>query len=101
MSVMHADFSSVRDTGAAAVCTDITTHAGPEAVLMQHMNRFRAGVSRAGLPAYIRGVRSRSLAAAAVGAGFLYIEGETIGQPLDHPKVIRKFNFFDMFSPAA
>jgi hypothetical protein len=100
MSVMHADFSSVRDTGAAAVCTDITTHAGPELVLMQHMNRFLAGASKAGLPAYIRGVRSRSLAAAAVGAGFVYIEGEAIGQPLAHPKVIREFNFFDMFSPA-
>jgi hypothetical protein len=66
---------------------------------MQLISRFQRIAERAELATYIRGLRSRSLAAAALGAGFRYLEGEAIAKPVLTPQALREFRLLDIYMP--
>jgi hypothetical protein len=95
------DFSSLKDIGVAGVGADIGAHLSGEFVVMQQMARFRAAAEKAGLLALIRGVHSRSLAAAALGSGYYYIDGDAVAPAVRHPEEIRNFELFDIYRSLA
>ncbi|MGH7087465.1 MAG: hypothetical protein ACREFQ_01040, partial [Stellaceae bacterium] len=92
-----ADLASFRQTGLSAVGCDVAESGGSEAALHALMSRFTRAAEKAQLPAYVRGLSTASLAAAAVGSGFRYIEGSAIGEPVTHPSGILRFNLEDMY----
>jgi hypothetical protein len=53
------------------------------------------------LATYVRGLHSVSLAAAAVGAGFRYIEGDSIGAQIQHPSRVIQFSLTDLYRSLA
>ena len=96
-SLAQNNFVAMKDTGVTAVGVDITTQTASEFVLMQQFSRFRGAAEKAGLHAYIRGIPSRSLAAAALGSGFYYLDGDAIAPPVKRPETIREFDLFDIY----
>jgi hypothetical protein len=96
------DFTNVKGTGVTAAGCDITYHPGPEFLLMQHMNRFaRTASEKASLSTYVLGAHSMSLVAAALGAGFQCIGGDTIAKPVNHPRGLVEFSLADLYSRVA
>lgn len=94
-----ADLTALRGTGIIAAGCRIPSGLAPELVLMQHMNRFNRAAEKATLPTYARGLRSLSLAAAAVGAGFRYIDGDGVAKLVEHPGRVVGFNLLDVYRP--
>jgi hypothetical protein len=95
------DFTVFKASGAKALGVDIAGHTGSEAVLMQHMNRFaRSARERGGLPAYVLGADSSSLAVAALGAGFDYIGGDAIAKRVEDPRGLVEFSAANIFTGA-
>jgi hypothetical protein len=96
-----ADFTVFKACGAKALGVDIAGHMSSETVLMQHMNRFaRSARERAGLPAYVLGADSSSLAVAALGAGFDYIGGDAIAKRVEDPRGLVEFSAANIFTGA-
>jgi hypothetical protein len=94
------DFTTFKGCGAAAVGIDIAAYAGPESVLIQHMNRVaRTANDKGGLRSYVLGANSTSLVAAAIGAGFGYIGGHVIAERVDHPRGLVEFSVADVYRP--
>lgn len=94
------DFSNVKGCGALAVGCDVGTHAGPEFILMQQMNRFvRAARDKTGLPTYMHGAGPLSLVTAGLGAGFSYIDGDAVAKLIDHPRGLVDFHLADLYRP--
>jgi hypothetical protein len=94
-----ADFTHVKGAGAAAVGCDIGSHPGPEFTLMQQMNRFNRAAAKVPVPTYLQGAQSLSQVAAALGAGFNYIDGEAVAKAIDHPHSIADFHLADLYRP--
>ncbi len=93
------DFAQTRGCGVLAVGADLTGHPGPELTIMQQMGRFQRGAEKAELVAYAHGVRSVSLAAAALGAGYFSIDGDAISKLIDRPEGILEFKLLDIYRP--
>jgi hypothetical protein len=93
------DVTNIKGCGAAAVAIDVAEHGGSETKVMQHMNRF-AGAARekGGFRACLLGAHSTSLAVAAFGAGFDYIGGDAIAQPVEHPRGLVEFSVGNIFA---
>jgi hypothetical protein len=91
------DFTAFRGTKVAAVGCNIAGHPASELSIIQLMSRFNRAAEKGQLGTYVRGLRSVSLAAAAVGAGFRYIDGHSIGKFVLHPTRIVKFNLNDVY----
>jgi hypothetical protein len=62
------------------------------------MQRFAASAKKAGVAAYIRGVRSLSLATAAIGAGFDFVDGDIISGGTEKPSTAYQFDLDDLFT---
>ena len=92
-----ADFSAFRQTGIMAVGCDISANSSAELMLIQLMSRFARAAEKLQLPAYVRGLNTVSLIAAAVGAGFRYVEGIGIGAPAAHPNGMLRFSLEDVY----
>jgi hypothetical protein len=93
------DLANLHGCGAAAASCDLAGHPGPEAVAIQQLNRFCREAERAGLSSCLSGAKSRSLVAAAVGAGFRYISGDGVAPPIDNPSKIVDFALADLYRP--
>jgi hypothetical protein len=91
------DFSAFRGAKVAAIGCNITEHPASELTLIQLMSRFNRAAEKASLATYVRGLRTVSLAAAAVGSGFRYIDGHSISETVEHPSHIVKFNLNDIY----
>ncbi|HUH86222.1 MAG TPA: hypothetical protein VLX85_16560 [Stellaceae bacterium] len=92
-----ADFSNIKGSGAEAIGADVAGRADAEFVLMQHMNRFARATAKAEFPCYIHGLRSISLVAGALGAGFGYIDGDAVASPVAHPRGVVEFRLADLY----
>jgi hypothetical protein len=102
MAPETVDFANIKGTGIIAVGCDIAYHAGPEFLLMQHMNRFaRTASEKASLSTYVLGAHSMSLVAAALGAGFNSIAGDAVAKPINHPRGLVEFSLSDLYTRVA
>ncbi len=75
----------------------IGRHAGPELTTMKLLSRFSDGARKAGLIAFVGGASSLSLVAAAVGAGFRFIDGECIAKSMEKPGPVVSFELSDVY----
>jgi hypothetical protein len=95
-----AEFAQFAGSRIAAVGCDLIRQTGSELALMQQMARFSRGAAKAGIATYLRGIRSLSLATAALGAGFAHVDGDAIAAPVDLPRGIVEFSLFDLYNPS-
>jgi hypothetical protein len=91
------DFSAFRGTRVAAVGCNIAAYPASELTIIQCMNRFVRAAEKVQLETYVRGLRSVSLTSAAAGAGFRYIDGDSIGEFVQHPTHIVKFGLNEVY----
>jgi hypothetical protein len=66
---------------------------------MQRMSRFARAAEKARVSTHIRGIRSLSLLAAALGAGFRYIDGDAISPLVERPRQVLNFSLGDAYRP--
>jgi hypothetical protein len=99
VAIEIADLTAFKGTGVHAVGCDLGETSASELMLMQLMARFQRVAERAELATFIRGLRSHSLAAAALGAGFRYLEGDGIAKAVARPDAVREFRLFDVYRP--
>jgi hypothetical protein len=93
------DFTQVRGTGISAVGSDIGHLAKSEFILMQQLARFQRAAEKAEVVTFLHGAQSRSLVAAAVGAGFHYVDGDAVAPTLARPDRIVPFQLADLYMP--
>ena len=93
------DFTQIRGTGISAVGADISTLAKSEFIVMQQLARFQRGAEKAEVVTFLHGAQSRSLVAAAVGAGFHYVDGDAVAPTLARPERIVPFQLADLYMP--
>ena len=93
------DFTQVQGTGISAVGADIADLAKSEAVLMQQLSRFQRAAEKAEVVTFLHGAQRRSLVAAAVGAGFHYVDGDGVAATLNRPERIVPFQLADLYAP--
>lgn len=92
------EFGQFAGSRIAAVGCDLARAAGSELGVMQQIARFSRGAAKAGVATYLRGVRSLSLAAAALGAGFAHLDGDAIATTVDEPQGIVEFSLIDLYN---
>lgn len=83
---------------AHAVGFDCAEYPVPEKDLMKAYDRFTQRADKAGLRKFIYGLTTRSMATAAVAAGFEYIEGGIVRPAVDMPKYVEPFESRDLFA---
>lgn len=94
------DLRSFKLAGIHAVGSEICSSPRPsETVIIHQMNRFKRLAERAEVTTFIRGLDTTSLTAAAVGAGFRYIDGDAVATAQQSPNSISKFNVLDLYRP--
>jgi len=99
LKIEATDFTALRGSGVSAVGCSLTGITLSEPTIMQHMNRFNREAEKASLPTYIHGVRTVSLATAAVGAGFRYLDGPGVAKLVERPERVVGFNLMDVYRP--
>jgi hypothetical protein len=92
-----SDFANFKGCGAFAIGADVGARIEPEFTLMMWMNRFARGAEKAGVETYARGLRSLSQVAAAIGAGFGYVDGDAVAKPVAHPRAAVEFRLDDLY----
>jgi hypothetical protein len=93
------EMGNLRGCGLTAVGCDIGDCSNPEYTVFQHMNRFSRAAEVAGLSTYLLGANTRSIVAAAVGAGFRYVGGDAVAGPVDRPDQLLEFRLADLYRP--
>lgn len=93
------DFTHIRGTGISAVGADIAHLAKSEFILMQQLARFQRAAEKAEVVTFLHGAQTRSLVAAAVGAGFHYVDGDAVAPTLVRPDRIVPFQLADLYAP--
>lgn len=93
------DFTQIRGTGVSAVGADISHLAKSEFIVMQQLSRFQRAAEKAEVVTFLHGAQSRSLVAAAVGAGFHYVDGDAVAETLARPERIVPFQLADLYVP--
>lgn len=92
------DFAAFRLAGLHAVGTDIYYAKEPEEVLMHSMDHFIDKAEREGLKTYIHGLRSVSLATAAISSGFDYIDGYSLTSVVNIPKRPLRYDLHQLYA---
>ncbi len=64
---------------------------------MQQLSRFQRAAEKAEVVTFLHGARTRSLVAAAVGAGFHYVDGDAVAATLARPERIMPFQLADLY----
>ncbi len=93
------DFTQIRGTGVSAVGANIADLAKSEFIVMQNLSRFQRAAEKAEVVTFLHGAQSRSLVAAAVGAGFHYVDGDAVAATLARPERIVPFQLADLYVP--
>ncbi len=83
--IWRPQFATYRAAGVEAVGMDLHRNNQADDVVMDRMNRFVEKAIAHSLKTYVHGIRSISLYAAAVCAGFDYIGGYPVGDVLGNP----------------
>jgi len=99
VAVETIDFAQIHGTGISAVGADIGSITKPEFILMQQLGRFQRAAEKAEVVTFLHGAQSRSLVAAAVGAGFHYINGDAVAASVSRPERIVPFQLADLYMP--
>ncbi len=90
------------DTFGAAKVSSVGVAVGRETLsesqLLSRMNCFTKAANRAGLHTYAFELRTHSITAAALGAGFDYISGQMIGSIVDAPDAAYHFDVADLYA---
>jgi hypothetical protein len=94
-----SDMSNLRGCGLTAVGCEIGDCRGSEHAVLQQMNRFSRAAEVSGLSTYLLGADTRSVVAAAVGAGFRYVGGDAVAEPVDRPDQLVEFQLADLYRP--
>ena len=99
---LRMPLSSVRSigrfahVGLHAISTEAP--AGREEGLQNDFEKFVVATEKAHLLTYLHGIRTGSLALAAVGAGFSFIDGAAIGSAEVNPKDALRFSMEDLYA---
>ncbi|MGH7124786.1 MAG: hypothetical protein ACREFI_10465 [Stellaceae bacterium] len=93
------DLTQIRGTGISAVGANIADLAKSEFIVMQQLSRFQRAAEKAEVVTFLHGAQSRSLVAAAVGAGFHYVDGDAVAPTLARPERIVPFQLADLYMP--
>lgn len=83
--------------GVHAVGLNLDHHQDLEVSLLRKIERFATLAEKAGLQSYINGVRSLSIANAAIAAGFDYLSGQTLARPVESPMGIVPTDLYDIY----
>lgn len=94
------DFNVFRACNAHAVGCCIEDALASEVSIIRKMERFSRTAEKAGLVTFIHRTRSVSLMAAAVGAGFCFIDGAMVATLVDHPRHVTRFTLGDVYRAA-
>jgi hypothetical protein len=95
LSAGHS-LSRFAGVGLHAISTEVP--AGREDGMAQDLEKFEIASEKAHLLTYLHGIRSGSLAQAAVGAGIAFIDGPAIGSAEANPKDALRFSMDDLYS---
>ncbi len=95
-----SNFTFWKTSGLSSVGVDIYDQMGSgnggETELIERLERFVFFTSQSGLRSYVRGLSTLSLAAAAVAAGFDFVEGGIIQDQIE-PSDVRSFTLEDLY----
>lgn len=91
------DMSQLRGSGVIGVGCNVENVMKPEFIQMQQLGRFQKTAEKAGVITFLHGVSTRSLVAAAIGAGFHFIGGEAVADAAPHPKGVVKLELADLY----
>jgi hypothetical protein len=92
-----ADLSGFGGNLVHAVGCSIAAQRSAELAIIQQMGRFSRAAEKAGVACFVHGISSVSLTAAAVGAGFRYVDGSAIAKLVDRPDRVSTFNLRDFY----
>lgn len=93
----RSDFQQWSRARVYALGVDMSRYPEKETKLLPAMEQFVNSVDAVGRPAYIHGIQSRSVAIAAIAAGFDYISGPAIAPLTPTPKPITPFPLDSLF----
>lgn len=91
-------FRNFSDTGILAVGVELGMQTASEERVMAALKEFVANAERARLAAYLHGLRSFSLTIGAIGAGFSYVDGDSISSISDRPEEAYRFGLEDLYA---
>lgn len=94
------DFGAVGQTHITACGLAVDEATMPEAMLFKEFNRFCDEAERVHKQKYVHGLSSKSLLTAALGAGFDYVDGETVASMTDHPQAAYRLELANLFFKA-
>lgn len=94
-----ADFAPIKLAGAIAIGCDIDELDLTEYAVIHEMGPFQRAAEKAGLASFIRGIGTRSLAAAALATGFTYVAGDAVAETAPFPATAVKYNILDIYRP--
>ncbi len=80
MPMESFDFTQLAGAGVAAIGTDLSYVAKAEFIQMQQLSRFQRAAEKVGVVTFVHGARTLSLVAAALGAGFHFIDGDAVAE---------------------
>jgi hypothetical protein len=85
------DFELFKEFNFHGVSVNLADYDFPEARILKNFDSFAALAEKNKLQSFVNGISRTSLAVGAMAAGFTYIEGSAISEPIDNPKQIRPY----------
>ncbi len=98
LPLVNPSLTALHGVRATAVGTELPAHIPSEAQVIKSLDVFVARAARSGLHTYLHNVRSLSLATAAIGAGFDYLDGDAIARTADEPGQMYRYNTADIYA---
>lgn len=95
------DFAMLEVPGILSIGCEVAECGDSEHLVMRLMERFARVSEKSGLGTHVRGVHTHSLLAAAVGAGFRFIDGDAVSPLVSRPHKTQKFSLRDAYRPLA
>jgi hypothetical protein len=87
----QTDFDLYKEFNFHGVSVNLNDYDFPEARILKNFDTFAAMAEKHKLQSFVNGISRTSLAVGAMAAGFTYIEGTAISEPVDNPKQIRPY----------
>lgn len=97
MPMEAIDFSQLAGTGIAAVGADLSNTAKAEFIQMQQLSRFQRAAEKVRVATFVHGVHTVSMVAAALGAGFHFIDGDAVAPSVSHAGRALEFRLADLY----
>lgn len=89
--LVQTDFDIYKEFGFHGVSVDLRDYELPDGRVLKAFDQFAALAEKHKLQSFVHGIDSTSRAVGAIAAGFTYIEGSAISEPVDHPTRIRPY----------